>query len=305
MSTATLVATDTDTYQRIAWQCGMPTVWPKPEGMTNEQTPRSGGYTPDCNKRFATEAERTAHQEACHPEYLAERRNAKPRELFTSAAQVEVVPDPGEGGWHGESRGRKDSAVTEAQLGFIKSLGIRKGVTPNEVKTKKEASTEIGRLKALPDSTFRRNSYDGRCATCNTDVPAGEGMILKDAETGRWLTYHLSCPDVTNETPDIPKGRYAVTSEAGHTSFYRVTPGRNPGVVFVDLLVGGGVAGGFEKRSLPRASRDAVLAKIAEAGPREAALRFGRETGICCMCGRGLTDEVSREAGIGPECAKK
>ena len=39
-------------------------------------------------------------------------------------------------------------------------------------------------------------------------------------------------------------------------------------------------------------------------GQREAAILYGREKGMCCRCGKQLTDERSRHYGIGPECEK-
>jgi len=35
----------------------------------------------------------------------------------------------------------------------------------------------------------------------------------------------------------------------------------------------------------------------------EEAQQFGKLYGVCCVCGRALTDETSIEAGIGPVCA--
>ena len=56
-------------------------------------------------------------------------------------------------------------------------------------------------------------------------------------------------------------------------------------------------------RAAPASVKDA-LALIA-ANPAEAAVAYGRKTGICCCCGRTLTDARSVEAGIGPICADK
>jgi hypothetical protein len=46
----------------------------------------------------------------------------------------------------------------------------------------------------------------------------------------------------------------------------------------------------------------AVIAKILDAGPAEASALFGHEFGRCGVCGRGLTNDVSRTFGIGPVC---
>jgi hypothetical protein len=39
--------------------------------------------------------------------------------------------------------------------------------------------------------------------------------------------------------------------------------------------------------------------------PLETAKRYGKLSGVCCSCGRDLTDPVSIAAGIGPICARK
>jgi hypothetical protein len=44
-----------------------------------------------------------------------------------------------------------------------------------------------------------------------------------------------------------------------------------------------------------------LLAEI-EANPLETAMKYGKLSGRCCMCGRDLTDPVSIERGIGPIC---
>lgn len=286
--------------------------WPAPE-IGNPRY--KGKPTPTCWQEFDSAEARVAHYreahqailDACSPRGLAfmldlPMPDAVVREFVPSGMAGENVDaEPGE--YHAPSGKRTDSAVTEKQLAFIASLAARKGIEANEVKTKAEASIEIDRLNAHPDKdNFRRNQYDGPCATCHQTVPAGEGMILKD---GRWLTYHLSCPNEPQVAPEIPNGYYAISSKAGHTSFYSVTAGRNPGVIFVDLLIGGGSNGSFQKQSVPRKNQAAVLGEIEKAGIEAAAKRFGQETGKCYVCNRGLTNEESREAGIGPECAKK
>lgn len=46
-----------------------------------------------------------------------------------------------------------------------------------------------------------------------------------------------------------------------------------------------------------------VLAFVAD--PKAAAIAYGIETGVCCICNATLTNKVSIEAGIGPICATK
>jgi len=102
--------------------------------------------------------------------------------------------------------------------------------------------------------------------------------------------------------PEVPEGRYAVEMD-GTLKFYKVdrpTEGKWKGYTFVKVQA----SDDFH----PIKSRDAkaaILRAIAKAGPRAAMIRYGRELGVCGDCGRTLTDENSRAAGIGPICAAK
>ena len=108
---------------------------------------------------------------------------------------------------------------------------------------------------------------------------------------------------VAPEAPqaDVPAGWYAIKSTGDNDlAFYKVEKGEGKwaGRTFVMLVVGGQA-----DRNVPRNQVAGILARIAadpEAGPR-----FGREIGKCWKCHRHLTDEVSRAAGIGPDCAKR
>jgi hypothetical protein len=110
---------------------------------------------------------------------------------------------------------------------------------------------------------------------------------------------------VTNnrlERHEVPAGRYAVDGNEGHTVFVKVdipTDGRWAGSIFVK------VQAGDELHRTSRTTADALLAKIAAAGVQASMTRYGREIGSCGHCGRTLTNEESREAGIGPVCRGK
>lgn len=112
-----------------------------------------------------------------------------------------------------------------------------------------------------------------------------------------------SAPAASAPKVDVPEGRYAVEGEDGTLKFYQVdrpTEGKWKGYVFVK------VQASDELHPIRgRAAREAILAKIAEAGPEQASKRYGHEIGACGVCGRTLTDETSRANGIGPICASK
>lgn len=81
----------------------------------------------------------------------------------------------------------------------------------------------------------------------------------------------------------------------------------NPGALYVtngnDYL--GKVQSGrfLGVRACTEAQEKQVLAFIAD--PKAAAIAYGIETGVCCVCNAQLTNEASIKAGIGPICATK
>lgn len=90
----------------------------------------------------------------------------------------------------------------------------------------------------------------------------------------------------------------------------KLTPAKatssNPGAIYVTSTEGeymGKVVGNkfVGMRGIP-ADIKTKLEAIAE-NPAEAARAYGKATGICCCCGRELTDPNSIAAGIGPICA--
>jgi len=100
----------------------------------------------------------------------------------------------------------------------------------------------------------------------------------------------------------VPAGRYAIRSKDRIIRFYRVdkpTEGKWTGYTFVKIQAGER----FHK--LPQDSQTRALREIAEVGPKEASQLYGKELGHCGVCGRILTNQESRDLGIGPICAGK
>jgi hypothetical protein len=117
-----------------------------------------------------------------------------------------------------------------------------------------------------------------------------------------WLKIQpLAAAQIPVPVADIPEGRYAVTGEQGQTVFVKVdrpTEGQYKGRTFVKVQAGSE----YHKIAWPVAK--AILAKIEHDGPKAASIRYGKELGVCGVCGRTLTNEESRAAGIGPKCAQ-
>jgi uncharacterized protein DUF6011 len=105
--------------------------------------------------------------------------------------------------------------------------------------------------------------------------------------------------------PEVPAGHYAVKSLTGNNDldFFRVdrpTEGPWAGRTFVKRVIGGKPDSPVRGRTM-REALEAILAEGVEA----ARLRYGREIGQCWKCNRHLTDELSRQRGIGPDCYTK
>lgn len=84
----------------------------------------------------------------------------------------------------------------------------------------------------------------------------------------------------------------------------------NPGAIYIldrdhdEGYLGKVLAGRFTL------SRNCSPEQVAEvqtivADPKSAAIAFGKEWGVCCICNRTLTDETSIANGIGPICAER
>lgn len=102
----------------------------------------------------------------------------------------------------------------------------------------------------------------------------------------------------------VPEGHYALPS-SGHNDlvFYRVdrpSDGQYAGRVFVKMVIGGKPDQRVEWKQVP-----GILRRIAEAGAAESMALYGQEIGQCGRCNRHLTDETSRQVGLGPECRRK
>ena len=82
----------------------------------------------------------------------------------------------------------------------------------------------------------------------------------------------------------------------------------NAGALYVktegDDYIGKVLNGRFIATSAATDEHKQALTMIAQ-NPKDAAVRYGRQTGKCACCGRGLTNKQSIELGIGPICAER
>jgi hypothetical protein len=165
--------------------------------------------------------------------------------------------------------------ATEAQLGFIQSL-VRERDT--------DRLTELQRtwLDTKLSQTVLNRGQASRIISALKKLPKIEQAVN--------ITTH-----------GVPNGRYAV-EHGGTLKFFRVntpTEGKWAGMTFVDVQASDELHGIRDRKY-----RNEVLVAIAR-DPKAAMLRYGQELGHCGHCGRTLTNELSREIGIGPICRGK
>jgi len=184
-------------------------------------------------------------------------------------------------GFGGETTRRKEApadAPTPKQTAFVRSLlAERKG---NEDAEKIRGALNEWRTTGKLTKKVMSYSIDSLLK-----IPKKEAQTL---------------PAVV-EAEGPPAGRYAIENAEGELRFYQVdkpTEGRWVGRTFVKVQTGDDL---YPVRGLALA---AVLAEITK-DPEGASRRYGREIGRCGVCGRTLTDEVSRSEGIGPRCKEK
>ncbi len=91
----------------------------------------------------------------------------------------------------------------------------------------------------------------------------------------------------------IPIGRYALRDDEGTVHFYSLSADG----IFVQAS--------DEFHRVSKRKTQARIIKDIQADPEAASALYGRELGVCGRCGRTLTDEDSRERGIGPVCMEK
>lgn len=131
----------------------------------------------------------------------------------------------------------------------------------------------------------KANRFPGECIGCEGWVVAEEGIVAGKGADGKWLVAHLPgrCPT---------HGRYAVEVD-GVLKFFVIT---KEGIF---------AQASDELHQLVHAAYIAQVLDLINEDRQGAYARYGQELGICGVCSRTLTDDVSRSRGIGPTCFKK
>jgi len=184
-------------------------------------------------------------------------------------------------GFGGETTRRKEApadAPTPKQTAFVRSL-----------LTQREGNEEAEKIRGALNVWHREGKLTKKVMSYSID------SLLKIPKNV------APTPVAVVETEGPPAGRYAIENADGELRFYQVdkpTEGRWAGRTFVK------VQASDDLHPVKGQAAAAVLAEIAK-DPEGASRRYGREIGRCGVCGRTLTDEISRSEGIGPRCKEK
>ena len=136
----------------------------------------------------------------------------------------------------------------------------------------------------------------------------------KYAQAAKSVVAVVEAPKPTHtDCQSIPKGKYALEI-GGKLRFFEVTVGKGrwEGHRFVEELFG--APGDWRHQKLLWTAQRATMRRILDdelvdllvsvKGSQAGAARFGIKFTMCARCSSPLTDEKSRQRGLGPECVK-
>lgn len=190
-----------------------------------------------------------------------------------------------------QSRRSTSPGASTAQMDYLLSLLDERDVPADA----RELMSQRARnqLKANQDQGDRARIEDG------ISLPRASEFIARLKERPRKTSQTPATAGREQGLPDVPAGRYALREADGVTRFYRVDrpeEGRWAGWTFLKIQASDDL-----HPIKDRVRKGEVLRAIA-ADPAAASKLYGQELGHCGVCGRTLTDETSREYGIGPVC---
>jgi hypothetical protein len=135
-----------------------------------------------------------------------------------------------------------------------------------------------------------------------------QGESVDMARMSKILQRLLTLPKVNTNggnrltRADLPEGKYALLTPQAQNeiSFFSVWhPPDSETAIIISQLFG---APGSWRRKTCRGQRYSSIAQEIAADPKAAMARFGLHFTVCGRCGSPLTNDLSRELGIGPDC---
>ncbi len=156
------------------------------------------------------------------------------------------------------------------------------------------------------------------CQLCGHTVQIGHGWSVQTA--GGWQTFHKAgeCSAEVIAKPvdeqslfaDVKDGFYALQSTGTNDLvFYAIKTNKGyhnaslKGQRGMYIVVGGHADEKLRGERLVNSIKR--ITSLSEDERKQAMTLYGQEIGRCCVCGRHLTDEATRKAGIGNDCASR
>lgn len=177
---------------------------------------------------------------------------------------------------------------------------------PADLRTERQAEL----MESLVAQITELDGEAGAQARTYTDGMTEHGLWTtgRDGKASAWISRMIAkvamlrtaARQTAPATPaaEVADGRYAV-EESGTLKFFKVKNGRRPGFVFLDIQASD------EWHAIRNVTRIREILALIAKDAKAAMIRYGQELGECGHCGRTLTDEASRAAGIGPICQGK
>jgi hypothetical protein len=200
---------------------------------------------------------------------------------------------------------RDDAAALAAEDGQDDLLNL----VPVDAVADLRSPAQTALMERLIREITDRDSETGAQARTYTDGMTEHGRWTpgREGNASAWITRMISKANALKAanaqtapapTAEVADGRYAVV-EDGTLKFFRVKNGNRAGFVFLDIQASD------EWHAVRNVTRIREVVALIAQDPQAAMIRYGHELGECGRCGRTLTDEASRAAGIGPVCASK
>jgi hypothetical protein len=226
---------------------------------------------------------------------------------------------------------RSPDGPTQAQLDYIDALFDLKRLTASprffdivNAMDAEEYTAYIAHLKAQARTVTKQRASDiikSLLALPNNEVvPASNAPRTPpvDVMNGRTRVEWIEFTDDSGKTHKsgkiiLPDGREVIAGSYGvdTSSDNRFTNDFS----FFKVWVAEGYGKGWgvkmytsdytHRVKLAGSTQVDVVQMIADAGPLDAAKAFGHEFGRCGVCSRGLTNDESRDLGIGPVCGRR
>lgn len=215
--------------------------------------------------------------------------------------------------------------TSDASEFIDKLLAITPNASTKKAAHKSSSSTPNTDHTGVTPVRVISNRYSKPCALCLNEVKTGEGIAVLTDEK-QWLTFHNMdcCPApregsqlhlavetwVHQQCLNMGSVYFALPSHTGNNDldFYSLTASHRK---IGSMMVLRRILGGHSFDSSPvvhmtEAKRVIeTLQQMSTEQSDDAMKAFADNLGRCFRCGRTLTDDESRERGMGSDCAKK